>query len=169
MTDQRAEAYAEAIVEIARSEDAVDAVDDELLRLARAVSENRDLHELLTNKQHPVGRRLEALDELLDLRAADNVGSGRPADAGHTEELGRRAARELEADVPLRLSQLAVDGTDLTAEVGLAPGPIIGQLLERLLESVVADPARNSREILLADARAWARDMADTPAEAQEE
>lgn len=65
MTDQRAEAYAEAIVDIARGEDALDVVDDELLRLSRAVSDNPDLHELLTDRQHPVGRRLEALDDVL--------------------------------------------------------------------------------------------------------
>lgn len=65
MTGDKAEFYAEAIVDIARGEDALDVVDDELLRLARAVGEQPDLHELLTNRQLPVGKRLEALDEVL--------------------------------------------------------------------------------------------------------
>jgi hypothetical protein len=35
----------------------------------------------------------------------------------------------------------------------LAPGPRVGQLLDHLLEFVTADPANNSREQLLAEAR----------------
>jgi tRNA nucleotidyltransferase (CCA-adding enzyme) len=99
------------------------------------------------------------LDDLLALRRADNVGSGLEPDADRSSELRRRVHSELAAGVPLRLSDLAVDGADLTAELGLRPGPIVGRLLERLLESVVADPARNRRDRLLADARQWAHDI----------
>ncbi|HUG48449.1 MAG TPA: HD domain-containing protein [Candidatus Limnocylindria bacterium] len=99
------------------------------------------------------------IDDLLKLRQADNEGSGLDADADRTSELRRRIEGELAAGVPLGLGQLAVDGDDLTRELGLPPGPIIGRLLERLLESVVSDPARNTRELLLTDARVWAADM----------
>jgi tRNA nucleotidyltransferase (CCA-adding enzyme) len=38
-------------------------------------------------------------------------------------------------------------------ELGLAPGRIIGQILEALLETVLADPAENERDALLRRAR----------------
>jgi hypothetical protein len=95
------------------------------------------------------------LPRLFVLREADNVGSGAPADAGGLDELRERVGAELERGVPLLPADLAIDGHDLQRELGLAPGPKLGRLLERLLEAVVNDPARNRRETLLADARAW--------------
>jgi len=102
------------------------------------------------------------VEDLLTLREADNMGSGLPAGAGDLDQLRRRVRSELDAGVPLGLSQLAVDGRDLMAELGMPPGPAIGRLLDRLLDSVVADPTRNTRQRLLADARAWAREMVAT-------
>lgn len=102
---------------------------------------------------------VDLLGDLFKLRQADNLGSGLAADADGSAELRRRVQAELEAGVPLRLADLAIDGADLTAALDLPPGPIIGRLLERLMESVIADPARNQRETLLADARAWVGEM----------
>jgi tRNA nucleotidyltransferase/poly(A) polymerase len=96
----------------------------------------------------------ERVDDLLTLREADNVGSGLPPSAGRLDELRARIERERHA--PLRLRDLAINGNDLQAELGRPPGPWLGRLLDRLLESVVKDPSRNRREQLLADARAWA-------------
>ncbi|HET7677882.1 MAG TPA: HD domain-containing protein [Candidatus Limnocylindrales bacterium] len=97
------------------------------------------------------------LDDLFRLRRADSIGSGRPAESGDQDELERRVRQELEVGSPLSLSDLAVDGEDLMATLGLPPGPQVGALLSRLLDSVVADPARNERRRLLADAREWHR------------
>ena len=71
-----------------------------------------------------------ALDELLDLRAADNVGSGLPAGAGQLDELRARVAAELRADLVLDRGGLAIDGTDLIDALGLTPGPRLGRILE---------------------------------------
>jgi tRNA nucleotidyltransferase (CCA-adding enzyme) len=49
---------------------------------------------------------------------------------------------------PLTLQQLAVKGDDLI-EAGVRPGPDIGEALQRLLEEVLEDPARNTKEYLL--------------------
>ena len=95
----------------------------------------------------------DLVDDLLELREADNLGSGLPADAGYVEELRRRVRDELAAHPPLSLHDLAVNGADLIGELGMQPGPPVGELLERLLGSVIADPSRNHRERLLADAR----------------
>ena len=90
-----------------------------------------------------------ALDELLALRAADNVGSGLPADAGRLDELRRRIAAEQAADLVLDRAGLAVDGNDLKTELGLEEGPRLGRILEDLVERVIADPALNDRPTLL--------------------
>ena len=101
-----------------------------------------------------------ALDDLLDLRAADNVGSGQEPGAGRLAELRMRIARELEAQVALDLADLAIDGGDLIDQLGLVQGPSIGALLEALLDRVVEDPALNDRPTLLLLAR---RLMDDEP------
>jgi tRNA nucleotidyltransferase/poly(A) polymerase len=90
-----------------------------------------------------------ALEELLALREADNIGSGLPADAGRLDELRARVAAELAADVVLDRRGLAIDGDDLIAELGLDPGPRLGRILDELLERVVVDPALNDRPTLL--------------------
>jgi tRNA nucleotidyltransferase (CCA-adding enzyme) len=65
------------------------------------------------------------------------------------ERLGRfRLVVEQELTSPHRLSDLAVDGTDLI-ELGYRPGPALGRALDELLHAVVGDPALNRRETLL--------------------
>jgi tRNA nucleotidyltransferase (CCA-adding enzyme) len=49
---------------------------------------------------------------------------------------------------PLELKDLAVKGDDLIA-AGVRPGPDVGEALARLLEEVLEDPARNTKEYLL--------------------
>ena len=50
------------------------------------------------------------------------------------------------------MKELAVNGKDLMA-LGLKPGPGLGETLERLLDLVLEDPQRNTREYLLKTAR----------------
>jgi len=95
-----------------------------------------------------------ALDELLDLRAADNLGSGLPADAGGLDELRARIAEQIKAKAVLNRSGLAIDGDDLMAELGASQGPILGSILDRLVEVVLNDPASNDRPTLLLLAQA---------------
>jgi hypothetical protein len=99
-----------------------------------------------------IGRNL--VDELLDLRAADNICSGLPAKAGNLDELRSRVASELAAGAPLTLRELNVRGDDLTEALDLAPGPLVGDILDHLLQWVLDDPARNQRDALIAEARA---------------
>jgi putative nucleotidyltransferase with HDIG domain len=93
------------------------------------------------------------IDDLLALRAADNEGSGRPADAGHLAELESRVGAELAGNAVLGRHQLAVNGNDLKSELGLSQGRLLGRLLDELTERVVAEPALNDRAILLDLAR----------------
>jgi tRNA nucleotidyltransferase (CCA-adding enzyme) len=95
-----------------------------------------------------------ALAELLDLRAADNLGSGLPADAGSLDELRARIAEQIRARAVLDRAGLLIDGNDLITELGARQGPILGSILDRLVEVVLDDPARNDRPTLLLLAQA---------------
>jgi len=57
------------------------------------------------------------------------------------------AAIRLRSD-PLTLKDLAVKGEDLI-ESGVRPGPDVGERLKQLLDEVLEDPARNTKEYLL--------------------
>jgi tRNA nucleotidyltransferase/poly(A) polymerase len=63
-----------------------------------------------------------------------------------------RALLEQERSQPHRLTDLAVDGSDLI-ELGFAEGPVLGRTLESLLDAVVEEPALNTRDQLLGLAR----------------
>ena len=90
-----------------------------------------------------------ALDDLFALRGADAAASG---GAVSLDELRRRVAAQLQRS-PIEQRQLAIDGNDLQRGLGLAQGPVIGALLERLLDSVLEEPARNRPDLLLGMAR----------------
>ncbi|HEY3921252.1 MAG TPA: HD domain-containing protein [Gaiellaceae bacterium] len=95
------------------------------------------------------GDRL-ALD-LLDHKEADLLGKGEdgPRDEQELERLRRfRTLVQSELRSPHKLSDLAVDGTDLIA-IGYRPGPELGRALSELLDEVVEEPALNRRETLL--------------------
>jgi putative nucleotidyltransferase with HDIG domain len=94
------------------------------------------------------------IEDLLALRAADNVGSGLPANAGRLDELRARISAELAAEAVLDRSGLVVDGADLMTELGLEQGPLLGRILDALVERVIADPSANDRPTLLLLAQA---------------
>jgi tRNA nucleotidyltransferase (CCA-adding enzyme) len=94
-----------------------------------------------------IGR--DSLDSLFALREADSVGSGEPRDAYDLVDLRRRVGEQLAGRVVLERGDLAIDGADLMAELGLAEGPILGRILDELLERAIADPEVNDRPTLL--------------------
>jgi tRNA nucleotidyltransferase (CCA-adding enzyme) len=61
--------------------------------------------------------------------------------------LYRRAVRIAYRD-PVELSDLAVNGEDLR-DAGVRAGPLLGKILELLLEDVIEDPSRNTRVWLM--------------------
>jgi tRNA nucleotidyltransferase (CCA-adding enzyme) len=97
----------------------------------------------------------ELAPDLYEIGFADAKGKGRDAseDVARIVELRERAAALVAAGAALSSKDLAVNGNDLMHELGLAPGPILGVILERLVELVTEEPAMNEREKLLAAAR----------------
>ena len=103
---------------------------------------------------------VDAVDDLFALREADNVGSGLPPGAGGLDVLRERVARELAAEVVLDRSRLQIDGQDLIEELGLRQGPLLGRILDELVERVIVDPKLNDRATLLLLARSRIADEA---------
>jgi tRNA nucleotidyltransferase (CCA-adding enzyme) len=100
---------------------------------------------------------VDLLDDLFALRGADNAASGaKEPERGGLDEL-RSRVQAVVAEGVLQQGQLAIDGRDLIAELELPRGPLIGELLGRLLEAVLDDPSLNRRDRLLDLARHWAR------------
>lgn len=109
-----------------------------------------------------VGR--DAARELVRLRRADICGkTGRlPSDPALGRLEDRVAALESE-DAALTVRDLAVGGRELMNELNIPPGPTVGIILRELLETVLDDPALNTRENLLEIARRFAAERLDTP------
>jgi len=97
---------------------------------------------------------VEKIADLFDLRIADNVGNGLKTGFPHyLEEFRGRIEGVLAARAALTLSDLKVDGKDVMRELGLPPGPRVGEILGWLLEQVVEEPSLNERDRLLRRAR----------------
>ena len=103
---------------------------------------------------HRCGEQL-ALDLLAHKRADLLAKAGVDRELAGLERL--RVLVEEERGSAYRLDRLAVDGGDLIA-IGIEPGPRLGRVLAQLLEQVVEEPRRNTREQLLDDARRLAED-----------
>jgi len=94
---------------------------------------------------------LENLDDLIYLRAADRAASGTKKGpiSGGTRLLLERIEQVLAADAAFGLKDLAVNGHDVMAAAGIRPGPLVGKILNHLLEEVLDDPEKNTRTYLL--------------------
>ena len=64
------------------------------------------------------------------------------------KQVKRLTAEIRESGDCLYLRDLALNGRDLM-EAGVAPGKAVGDTLERLLEQVLEEPEKNTREALL--------------------
>ncbi len=96
-----------------------------------------------------VGRK--AVFELLELRRADIMASRfQPRQAlDYGQRLGRRLDEVLAPDTALTAEHLAVNGDDIIEKLQIQPGPIVGEILDYLLQQVLEDPQKNIRSTLL--------------------
>ncbi|MFH2022212.1 MAG: CCA tRNA nucleotidyltransferase [Patescibacteria group bacterium] len=90
---------------------------------------------------------LENIDDILDLREGDRLGSGARKTSWRLEEMKQRMIEQL--NQPLAVTDLAINGRDLMQALNLQPGPKIGQILALLLEKVLDQPELNQKEKLL--------------------
>ena len=98
----------------------------------------------------------EFIPRLFTLRKADQFAlQGQKIPSTNLDELAKRIQAILEERPALGLSDLRINGNDLIEELHLAEGPVIGIILNFLLESVLDDPAMNNKEKLLSLAQGF--------------
>jgi tRNA nucleotidyltransferase (CCA-adding enzyme) len=94
---------------------------------------------------------LENIDDILDLREADRLGSGARKTSWRLEEMKQRMIDQLHQ--PFSITDMEIDGTDLMTHFQVKPGPVIGRVLKTLFEQVMDHPELNTKETLLQKAK----------------
>jgi tRNA nucleotidyltransferase (CCA-adding enzyme) len=94
----------------------------------------------------------DQIEALLALGRADVLGKGKPVELelAALDELRARIEGAKASGAAFGTRDLAVSGHDVMQTLGVRPGPIIGRVLERLLERVLDEPSLNERATLLA-------------------
>jgi tRNA nucleotidyltransferase (CCA-adding enzyme) len=92
------------------------------------------------------------LPTLWALRRADLRARGRLVEEGLENQARLEARFEMESRraSALKIGDLAIGGREVMEALSVRPGPVVGQVLARLLERVLDEPALNTRERLLA-------------------
>ena len=89
----------------------------------------------------------ENMEELLQVRMADRIGSGVPKAEPYKLRHLRYVIEKVAQD-PISAKMLKVNGKDVMNILGIGQGPKIGQILDVLLGYVLEDPKKNKKEFL---------------------
>ena len=113
---------------------------------------------------------VDLIFDLLDLRRADIHAQGRGGTWEDVDQFEQNIRDELAKKPPFSISDLAIDGNDIMKMFDIAPGPMIGAILNHLMEDVLDNPEDNSREKLESIAREfYQRNMASLKYDNDEE
>ncbi len=168
---KRIDGYANGLFELARAEDSVDRVSDELHRVSAMFERSEELRDTLANSTLPVDRRQAAIEDLLGGRASKItvqmvsmlVGLGRIKDLPEivTALLARvatersRAVAEVRSAVPLNEDQLKRLTTALGTMLGqpvdlrvIVDPSVMGGLVARVGDTVIDGSVRHRLEML---------------------
>jgi len=91
---------------------------------------------------------LENMQDLIDLRVADRLGSGTPKAKPYKLRHLEYIIDKVSADA-ISVKMLKINGNDLMKDLKITPGPQIGAILDVLLAEVIEDPEKNEKENLL--------------------
>jgi len=170
-SEDRIEAYADAMFEVARAEGTIDEVEDELFRFARALEGSDELLDALTDPHIPASRRQQIVEDLLGSRATPVttalvsmvVGIGRGRDlptiinalVKKSAESHNRAVAEVRSTVELtdeqrdRLAQAIEKATGKKVEVKVIIDPtILGGVVTTIGDTVIDGSVRTRLEQL---------------------
>ena len=93
------------------------------------------------------------VEDLFKLRIADAMANPKTAfQPDEINELQRHISEVRQKDMALKITDLDVNGDDLK-NIGVQPGPQMGNILNRLLDMVIEDPLLNTKEKLLEEAK----------------
>lgn len=90
---------------------------------------------------------IENLDDMMALREGDRLGSGSKRTSWRLEEMKQRIHDQLHQ--PMKVTDLAVNGSDVMETLGISPSRQVGDILNSLFEEVLENPEKNTREYLL--------------------
>ncbi len=93
---------------------------------------------------------MENIEELLQVRQADRIGSGVPKAEPYKLRHLKYIIEKVSKD-PISAKMLKVNGKDIMETLKITPGPKIGYILNILLEYVLDDPEKNDKEFLLSE------------------
>jgi F-type H+-transporting ATPase subunit delta len=167
----RTEAYAKALLEVARAEGVLGEVEDDLFRFARVFEGTDDLRMALTDPSLPADRRMAVVEELMGGKALSVsaalasfvVGIGRAADLpAIVDRFVELAAAEREHEVAEVRSAVALDQGQqerLAAALSQATGKrvevkvivdenVLGGLVARIGDTVIDGTIRHRLEQL---------------------
>jgi F-type H+-transporting ATPase subunit delta len=162
----RVDAYATALLEVAKSEGSVDEVVDELFRFARTLEANDELRATLTDAAIPVQRRIGVVQDLLGERASPVtanlvmfvVGAGRARELGAVVDRvveraaaeKERAVAEVRSAIPLdesqvqRLADALSSATGKAVEIRVIVDPsVIGGIVAQVGDTVIDGSVRS--------------------------
>ena len=90
---------------------------------------------------------LENIDDLINVRIADRIGSGVPKAEPYKLRHFRYMVDKVSKD-PISVKMLKINGNDVMRILKMEPGPKLGVLLNSLLSEVLDDPEKNTAEYL---------------------
>lgn len=89
----------------------------------------------------------ELIWDLVNLRTADRIGTGRPKETPYRLRKYKAMIEQVMRD-PISVKQLALSGNGIMSLTDTSPGPHIGHTLEILLSEVLEDPSLNTKKYL---------------------
>jgi F-type H+-transporting ATPase subunit delta len=167
MTERsKVDAFATAMLEVARVSGQLSGVEDDLFRFARTFEGSDDLRMALTDPQLPIERRILVIEELMGDKALQTstalvsmvVATGQsaelPAIVGRFVELAAserdREVAEVRSAIPLedaqiaRLAEALGKATDKTVEVKVIVDPtVLGGIVARVGDTVIDGTVRH--------------------------
>lgn len=169
--EDRIDGYANALFEVASVEGSLDAVENELFQVARALETNDELRTTLTDEVIPVARRQSVVEDLLGNRASPVtvslvsfvVGSGRgrqlPAIVdrlvARAAEAKNKTVAEVRTAVPLtddqrnRLADALGKATGKSVEVkAIVDRSVLGGVIAQIGDTVIDGSVRTRLEQL---------------------
>jgi len=163
---ERTDAYASALLQVAKAEGSLEKVEDELFKVARTIEGNDDLRGTLTDQAVPVDRRQGIVEDLLSGRASPVttalvsfvVGAGRGRDlpaiidslVAQAAEERSQAVAEVRSAIPLdqgqrdRLADALGKATGKQVSVKVIVDPsVLGGLVARIGDTVIDGTVRH--------------------------
>lgn len=89
----------------------------------------------------------EYLQDMLDLRTGDRIGSGAKPTSWRNE-LFKKRLEEVQKQ-PFQIKDLKIDGNDVMKLLKIKPGPQVGSILKKLFDKIAEGKIKNEKQALL--------------------